>query len=129
MPDQRTATGRTAPGRRPAPDPLWRTVVGAVLRDERHRQGRTLQHVADVAGVSVPYLSEVERGRKEASSEILAAVAGALELRLVDLLGRAHALLAGAFGTLDLTTWPTGPAAAPQGPSNDYRASVSLLAA
>ncbi|WP_304441389.1 helix-turn-helix domain-containing protein [Kineosporia sp. R_H_3] len=129
MPDQRTATGRPAAGRRPAPDPLWRTVVGAVLREERHRQGRTLQHVADAAGVSVPYLSEVERGRKEASSEILAAVAGALDLRLVDLLGRAHALLAGAFATLDLTTWPTGPAAAPHGPSNDYRASVTLLAA
>ncbi|WP_304441280.1 helix-turn-helix domain-containing protein [Kineosporia sp. A_224] len=118
MPDQRTAL-----------DPLWRTVVGAVLRDERHRQGRTLRHVADAAGVSVPYLSEVERGRKEASSEILAAVAGALELRLVDLLGRAHALLAGALGTLDLTTWPAGPAAAPHLPRNDYRASVTLLAA
>jgi hypothetical protein len=83
-----------APDRRMAPDPLWRSLIGSVLRDERRRQQRTLREVADVAGISVPYLSEVERGRKEASSEILAAAGRALGLRLVDLLGRAHGLLA-----------------------------------
>ncbi|WP_425825209.1 helix-turn-helix domain-containing protein [Streptomyces fractus] len=70
----------------PAQEPLWRDVVGGVLRRRRRAQGRTLREVADVAGISMPYLSEVERGRKEASSEMLAAVAGALGLGLVDVL-------------------------------------------
>lgn len=75
-------------------DPLWRTVVGTVLRAERRIQGLTLREVAAVSGISVPYLSEIERGRKEASSEMLAAAAKALGLRLVDLLARAHQALA-----------------------------------
>ena len=64
----------------PAPEvePLWREVVGRELRAERQRQGRTLADVAGAAGVSTQYLSEVERGRKEPSSEVLGAVAGAL---------------------------------------------------
>ncbi|WP_374120585.1 helix-turn-helix domain-containing protein [Streptomyces sp. AN091965] len=77
----------------PAPaakEPLWRDVVGAVLRRERLAQERTLKDVADAARISVPYLSEVERGRKEASSEVLAAAAHALGLGLGDLLGLAH---------------------------------------
>ena len=70
------------------PEPLWRDAVGRELRGERRQQGRTLQDVAGEAGVSTQYLSEVERGRKEPSSEILGAVAGALGLRLVDLTTR-----------------------------------------
>ncbi|MFE6892467.1 helix-turn-helix domain-containing protein [Streptomyces sp. NPDC057694] len=77
-----------------APEPLWRHVVGDVLRRRRRAQGRTLQDVADTAGISMPYLSEVERGRKEASSEMLAAVAGALGLGLVDVLALAQGELA-----------------------------------
>ena len=50
--------------------------------------GRTLADVAERAGVSTQYLSEVERGRKEPSSEVIGAVAGALGLRLVDLTSR-----------------------------------------
>ncbi|MFV2103369.1 helix-turn-helix domain-containing protein [Micromonospora sp. LOL_024] len=65
---------------------LLRRVIGAVLRRERQRQSRTLREVARAAGVSVPYLSEVERGRKEASSEVLAAICRALDLYLSDLL-------------------------------------------
>ncbi|MBQ1025204.1 helix-turn-helix domain-containing protein [Micromonospora sp. C95] len=65
---------------------LLRRVIGAVLRRERQHQGRTLREVARAAGVSVPYLSEVERGRKEASSEVLAAICRALGLHLSDLL-------------------------------------------
>lgn len=81
----------------PAPkEPLWRDLVGAVLRRERLAQERTLKDVADAARISVPYLSEVERGRKEASSEVLAAAAQALGLGLGDLLGRTyHELTAG----------------------------------
>jgi transcriptional regulator with XRE-family HTH domain len=69
-------------------EPLWREAVGRELRDERHDAGRTLADVAEEAGVSTQYLSEVERGRKEPSSEVLQAVAGALGLRLVDLTTR-----------------------------------------
>ncbi|WP_338693418.1 helix-turn-helix transcriptional regulator [Streptomyces sp. Q6] len=76
--------------RRGAQEPLWRHIVGDVLRRQRRAQGRTLQDVADVAGISMPYLSEVERGRKEASSEMLAAAAGALGLGLVDVLALAQ---------------------------------------
>ncbi len=71
-------------GRRPRP--LLRTVVGEVLRRRRLEQGRTLAEVARAACVSVPYLSEVERGRKEPSSEILAAVCDSLRIELSDLL-------------------------------------------
>jgi transcriptional regulator with XRE-family HTH domain len=62
--------------------------VGRELREERQDAGRTLADVAEQAGVSTQYLSEIERGRKEPSSEVLHAVAGALGLRLVDLTSR-----------------------------------------
>jgi transcriptional regulator with XRE-family HTH domain len=65
---------------------LLRHLIGAALRRARLRQGRTLREVADAAQVSMPYLSEVERGRKEASSEVLAAICRALGLRLSELL-------------------------------------------
>ncbi|GAB6987150.1 helix-turn-helix domain-containing protein [Nocardioides pyridinolyticus] len=79
-----------SPGRGPAPGPgpLWREAVGRELREERRTAGRTLADVAEQAGVSTQYLSEVERGLKEPSSEILGAVVGALGLRLVDLTTR-----------------------------------------
>lgn len=69
-------------------EPGLRTVIGEVLRDERHRQERTLADVAREAAVSLPYLSEVERGRKEVSSELLHAVCVALDLTLVQVLER-----------------------------------------
>jgi transcriptional regulator with XRE-family HTH domain len=62
-----------------------REAVGEALRRRRQAQGRTLREVADAAGVSLTYLSEVERGRKEASSEVLEAVCAALELALAEL--------------------------------------------
>lgn len=83
-------------------EPLWREVTGQVLREERHRQGRTLADVADRAGMSVQYLSEVERGRKDASSEMLAAASGSLGLSLAEFARRS----AGALATV----------AAPRGP-------------
>lgn len=76
---------RPAPGPR-TKEPLWRHLVGGVLRERRLAQGRTLKDVADEARISMPYLSEIERGRKEASSEVLAAAAQALGLRLTDVL-------------------------------------------
>jgi len=62
-----------------------REAVGEALRRRRRAQGRTLREVADAAGVSLTYLSEVERGRKEASSEVLEAVCAALRLGLAEL--------------------------------------------
>jgi transcriptional regulator with XRE-family HTH domain len=86
-------------------EPLWREAVGRELREERHRQERTLADVAQESGVSIQYLSEIERGRKEPSSEILGAVSGALGLHLVDLTARITRTL------LTAATRPTGPLA------------------
>jgi len=61
---------------------LVRTEIGDVLRDFRLQKGQTLRQVAARASVALGYLSELERGQKEASSEILAAVAEALEVPL-----------------------------------------------
>ncbi|AXI85162.1 helix-turn-helix domain-containing protein [Streptomyces griseoincarnatus] len=87
------ASGPPAPPAAAPREPLWRHLVGDVLRKERQAQERTLKDVAEAARISMPYLSEVERGRKEASSEVLAAAAGALGLGLGDLLARTHAEL------------------------------------
>ncbi|WP_420167980.1 helix-turn-helix domain-containing protein [Streptomyces violaceoruber] len=70
-------------------EPLWRDLVGEVLRRERKAQGRTLKEMSEASRISLAYLSEVERGRKEASSEVLAAAARALGLTLADVLALA----------------------------------------
>ena len=61
---------------------LLRQLLGDVLRRLRLRQGRTLREVSASARVSLGYLSEVERGQKEASSELLAAICSALDTPL-----------------------------------------------
>ena len=71
------------------PRPLLRTTLGDVLRRTRREQRRTLADVARAAKVSMPYLSEIERGRKEASSEVLGAICDALRIELSDLLAQA----------------------------------------
>lgn len=78
----------------PRPDqtggaPLLRETLGTVLRGLRGESGRTLRDVADAARVSPGYLSEIERGRKEASSELLASISGALDVSLGEILIRA----------------------------------------
>jgi transcriptional regulator with XRE-family HTH domain len=65
---------------------LLRTQLGNTLRGHRQRQCRTLRDVSGAARVSLGYLSEVERGQKEASSELLASICDALDLELADLL-------------------------------------------
>ncbi|MCL2788268.1 MAG: helix-turn-helix transcriptional regulator [Micrococcales bacterium] len=60
--------------------------MGSVLRDSRQRQGRTLRDVSQTARVSLGYLSEVERGQKEASSELLASICEALDIPLCEAL-------------------------------------------
>lgn len=91
MPGYRLAE-RMSPSPEPAdpsqpapPERLWRHLVGEQLRGVRHSRGDTLRDVAGKARVSPQYLSEIERGSKEPSSEILAAVGGALDLTLLDL--------------------------------------------
>ncbi|RZS77555.1 helix-turn-helix protein [Motilibacter rhizosphaerae] len=66
-------------------EPLWRVAVGRQLRDERRRRGERITDVAERAGLSPQYLSELERGLKDPSSEMLAAVSGALELSVHEL--------------------------------------------
>src|SRR6266567_3559749 len=65
---------------------LLRRVLGETLRGRRLRQRRTLREVSGAARVSLGYLSEVERGQKEASSELLASICTALDVRLSDVL-------------------------------------------
>ena len=72
--------------RDPEPEPLWREALGRRLRASREERGGRLVDVAERAGISPQYLSEMERGRKEPSSEMIAAVAGALGVDLADLL-------------------------------------------
>jgi transcriptional regulator with XRE-family HTH domain len=112
------------------PRPLLRTMVGDVLRRTRLEQRRTLADVASAARISMQYLSELERGRKEASSEILAALCAALRIDLSELLaavGRdlldqrtypSHIIRLGAFRDGDPRSLPDTPAA----PSPDGQA-------
>jgi len=65
---------------------VLRQLIGDVLRSTRIRQGRTLRQVSADARVSLGYISEVERGQKEASSELLAAICAALEVPLSSIL-------------------------------------------
>jgi transcriptional regulator with XRE-family HTH domain len=109
-----------------------REAVGEALRRRRQAQGRTLREVAEAAGVSLTYLSEVERGRKEASSEVLEAVCTALQLALADLffevaetLAAAEAVPVPAIGFLPPPRARAAgqvPATAPMAPVLDLRA-------
>ena len=67
-------------------EPLWREVLGSRLRSLRTDRDETLAQTAERAGISPQYLSEVERGRKEPSSEMIAALAGALGITVADLM-------------------------------------------
>ncbi|MCH9669702.1 MAG: helix-turn-helix transcriptional regulator [Actinomycetia bacterium] len=88
---------------------LLREVIGDVLRRSRVEQGRTLREVSDSARVSLGYLSEVERGRKEASSELLSAICGALEVPLSRVLAQAGDGLASEEARAAITTVATPP--------------------
>lgn len=122
---------RTGGRAREPEEPLMRDLIGDLLRRTRTEQGRTLREVAEDAQVSLPYLSEIERGRKEASSEVLAAVYRSLGLNLSDVLGelyertvtvRLHRAGAG------FASAPS-PAVAPPAPARAHQARVVSLAA
>lgn len=80
--------------------PLWREAVGREMRRERQEREERIADVADRAGISPQYLSELERGCKDPSSEVMEAVAGALGLRTVDLARRAAGRLERAVPSL-----------------------------
>ena len=103
---------------------VLRHEIGDVLRDVRQRQGRTLREVSHNARVSLGYLSEVERGQKEASSELLSSICGALDVPLslmlrevsdrvaiaegVDIPDTVPSELASQFGSVMNGQWPEG---------------------
>ncbi len=80
---------RIFPLRSQALEPLWREVLGSRLRALRTDRDETLAQTAERAGISPQYLSEVERGRKEPSSEMIAALAGALDITVAELMAGA----------------------------------------
>ena len=82
---QREPQPEPRPQERQTQEPLWREVLGRRLRVLRQDQQETLSETAARAGISPQYLSEIERGRKEPSSEMIAALAGALGTTLIDL--------------------------------------------
>jgi transcriptional regulator with XRE-family HTH domain len=77
---------RTSPVNTRVLEPLWREVLGRRLRALRGERWETLAQTAERAGISPQYLSEIERGRKEPSSEMIAALAGALGITVADLM-------------------------------------------
>ena len=91
--------GRVLPLHAQGMEPLWREALGWRLRMLRADRDETLAQTAERAGISPQYLSEVERGRKELSSEMIAAVAGALDITVADLMAGAAADLRRAAST------------------------------
>ena len=101
---------------------LLRTQLGTTLRGHRLRQRRTLRDVSGAARVSLGYLSEVERGQKEASSELLASICDALDVELADLLAEVSLGLRGD----DVRVRPLVPASQAAGvPAEETAAAVS----
>jgi transcriptional regulator with XRE-family HTH domain len=87
---------------------LLRRELGDVLRDHRQAQGRTLREVSASASVSLGYLSEVERGEKEASSELLASICAALNLPMSRMLSHVSDRVAESEAVSALVTLPIG---------------------
>ena len=90
---------------------LLRRELGDVLREERQHQGRTLREVSSSASVSLGYLSEVERGEKEASSELLGSICGALGVPLSVVLREVSTRVAHTEAITAPVTLPVGAAA------------------
>ena len=93
---------------------LLRTQLGNTLRGHRLSQRRTLRDVSGAARVSLGYLSEVERGQKEASSELLASICDALDVELADLLAEVSLELRVASGGAVRPLAPTADGPAPE---------------
>lgn len=87
--------------------PVLRNEIGDVLRDARLAQGKTLRDVSSGARVSLGYLSEVERGQKEASSELLASISDALEVPMSAILREVSDRFEMAEGVTVMPSMPT----------------------
>ena len=111
------------------PEPLWRHVLGHRLRVTRLGRGETLAETARRAGISPQYLSEIERGRKEPSSELIAAVAGALDTTLLGLTLQVAGDLYGQRRAAAPRTLTARASATPRGSAFTPRASTLALAA
>jgi transcriptional regulator with XRE-family HTH domain len=107
---------------------LLRTELGRTLRGHRLRQRRTLRDVSGAARVSLGYLSEVERGQKEASSELLASICDALDVELADLLAEVSTELRGPAGHVRPLAPAGVPAAADESPAQQVPAAPAPAA-
>ena len=108
---------------------LLRTQLGTTLRGHRLSQRRTLRDVSGAARVSLGYLSEVERGQKEASSELLASICDALDVELADLLAEVSLELRGARGGAVRPLAPTAdPATSVDEPAAEQPAAAEPVA-
>jgi transcriptional regulator with XRE-family HTH domain len=90
---------------------LFRASLGDVLRAERMRQGMTLRELSSSARVSLGYISEIERGQKEASSELLAALCEALDVPLSGVLREVSEHVEAQELALEVVTVPSVPGA------------------
>ncbi len=88
---------------------LFRASLGDVLRAERMRQGMTLRELSSLARVSLGYISEIERGQKEASSELLSALCEALDVPLSGVLREVSDHVESQELELERVTSPTAP--------------------
>jgi transcriptional regulator with XRE-family HTH domain len=89
---------------------LFRASLGDVLRAERMRQGMTLRELSSSARVSLGYISEIERGQKEASSELLAALCAALDVPLSGVLREVSGYVEAEELALEVATVPSSTA-------------------
>jgi transcriptional regulator with XRE-family HTH domain len=105
---------------------LLRRVIGDALRARRQSQHRTLREVSTAANVSLGYLSEIERGQKEASSELLSAICDALGAQLSELLREVSHTVAATERTDQVATVPAAQPLAPS-ESADFHGSAGLV--
>lgn len=94
--------------------PVLRTEIGDVLRDARLTQGKTLRDISSGARVSLGYLSEVERGQKEASSELLASICEALDVPMSAILREVSDRFATAESLDGVSVMPSIPDTVPE---------------
>ncbi|WP_062377340.1 helix-turn-helix domain-containing protein [Demequina pelophila] len=94
--------------------PVLRNEIGEVLRDARLNQGRTLRDISSGARVSLGYLSEVERGQKEASSELLASICDALDVPMSTVLREVSDRFAAAEDLSDVAMMTSIPDTVPE---------------
>jgi len=94
--------------------PVLRNEIGDVLRDARLLQGKTLRDISSGARVSLGYLSEVERGQKEASSELLASICDALDVPMSAILREVSDRFASAESLSQVPVMPKIPDTVPE---------------